>query len=107
MQTNKFLLDLGMCKRAGKAVFGFDDVIKHIELGDVKRVYITSDAADNTLRRVKRACDDNGVTAVTVEFTMNDVGMAAGRKPTAVFAVSDRGLDGLLQRSLSGNGGNA
>ena len=106
MQTNKFLLDLGLCKRAKKAVFGFDDVITHVELGSVKRVYITADTADNTLRRLKYACEDYNVTVVTVNYSMNDVGAAVGRKPTAVFAVCDRGLDGLLQRSLSENGGN-
>ena len=107
MQKNKFLLDLGLCKRAKKAVFGFDDVIKHVELGDVKRVYITSDAAENTLKRLKYVCDGFRVDIVTVDFTMNDAGAAAGRKPTAVFAVTDKGLDGLLQRSLFDNGGNA
>ena len=100
MQTNKFLLDLGLCKRAGKAVFGFDDVERHIGLNAVRTVFIASDASENTVRRMKRICGEYDVKTVDVEFTSSEIGIATGRKPTAIFAVTDKGFDGLLSGSL-------
>ncbi len=107
MPTPKFLSNLGMAKKAGRAVFGFDEVVKATDLGHARTVFLTSDAADNTKKKVGRLCEDYEKTAVTVPFTMYDVGNAAGRKPTAVFTITDKGFDALLLRSLDMNGGNA
>lgn len=107
MPTPKFLNDLGMAKKAGRAVFGFDEVVKHMDLGSARTVYITADAAENTRKKVVRLCNDYEMAPVTVPFTIYDIGNAAGRKPTAVFTVTDKGFDKLLHRSLEMNGGNA
>lgn len=107
MPTPKFLNDLGMAKKAGRAVFGFDEVVKNVDMGVARTIYLTSDAANNTQKKVTRLCADYEKNMVTVPFTMYDIGNAAGRKPTAVFTVTDKGFDALLLRSLDMNGGNA
>ena len=107
MQQNRFLQNLGLAKRANKAVFGFDDVVKHISLNDAKAVFIASDTAENTQKKITRICGENGVKTVRVPFASRDIGNASGRKPTAVFTVTDNGFYSLLIRSLSENGGNA
>lgn len=106
MNEPKFLTDLGMAKRANRAVFGFDEVEKAVDLGTARTVFITADAADNTKKKLSRLCADYGKTPCPVPFTTFDIGNAAGRKPTAVFTVTDKGFDGLLHRSLELNGGN-
>lgn len=107
MQTHKFLTDIGLARRAGTVCFGFDEVRKQAELGNAKTVFITSDASPNTVKRASRICEAANVSLRKVNFTMYDVGNAAGRKPTAVFAATDKGFDALLHKSLETNGGNA
>ena len=107
MPENKFLTDLGLAKRANRAVFGFDEVAKAVDLGSARTVYLTADAADNTAKKITRLCADYEKTPVSVPFTTFDIGRAAGRKPTAVFTVTDKGFDALLHRSLEMNGGKA
>lgn len=108
MPTPKFLTDLGLAKRAGRVCFGYDEVEKRVELNEARRVYITSDAASNTEKRVTRMCEYYGVELTKIPFTVFDIGVAAGRKPTAVFAVVDKGFEMLLNKSLEMmNGGKA
>ena len=108
MQNDKFLTDLGLAKRAGRACFGFDEVEKRVELGEVKRVYITSDSAANTEKRITRMCEYYGTPLSKVPFSIYDIGNATGRKPTTVFAILDNGFEALLNKSLDMmNGGNA
>lgn len=107
MPTAKFLNDLGLAKKAGKAVFGFDEVVKYMDLGSATTIFLTQDAADNTRKKILRLCEEYEKTPVTVPFSTFEVGKAAGRKPTAVFTVTDKGFDALLRRSLEMNGGNA
>ena len=108
MKTDKFLTDLGLAKRAGRACFGFDEVEKRLELGEVKRVYITSDSAANTEKRITRMCEHYGTPLTKIPFDIYDIGNATGRKPTEVFAVLDKGFEALVTKSLEMmNGGNA
>lgn len=107
MPEPKFLLDLGLVKKAGRGVFGFDEVAKAIDLGDARTVFFTADTAANTKKKLERLCADYEKTPVCVPFSTFDIGRAAGRKPTAVFTVTDKGFDALLHRSLEMNGGKA
>ena len=107
MQMNKFLSNLGLAKRANKIIFGFDEVVKCVDMGKAYTVFVTSDASSNTLRRIQNVIREYDIKVTTVPFTMYDIGDAAGRKPTAVFTVTDKGFDQLLHKSLHMNGGNA
>ncbi len=106
-KTDKFLLNLGLAHRAGKVVFGFDPVIAAIDKKGFKGIFCSDDAADNTKKRLERACDSAGLNVTYVPYGISEIGGAAGKKDTAVFAVIDVGLHSLLIKSLSVNGGNA
>ena len=70
-------------------------------------MFCSMDAAENTKDRLNRACEKAGLSVTYVPYGISEIGGAAGKKDTAVFAVTDAGLHSLLTKSLSVNGGNA
>ncbi len=98
---------MGLAHRAGKVVFGFDAVVNTFKQKGYTAVFCSDDAAQNTKDKLNRACESAGLSVTYVPYGISEIGGAAGKKDTAVFAVTDKGLHTLLTKSLSVNGGNA
>ncbi len=80
--NNKFLFMLGLCRRAGKLITGTDLVTKSLPSKKTYLVIYTSDASDNTKKRVTDKCSYYGVEAVMTEFSGSTVGDAIGKSGT-------------------------
>ena len=65
--NNKFLFMLGLCRKAGKLIMGTDLVTKSLPSKKTYLVIYTSDASDNTKKRVTDKCSFYGVEAVMTE----------------------------------------
>ena len=102
MQKDKALGALGLCRRAGRLVQGFDRVLETALRGRAQLVVLASDASERTARKVREGCE--GLCPVrTVPLTQAEL---AGlfRRPAAVLAVTDENLARLCESSLAGLG---
>lgn len=80
--NNKFLFMLGLCRRAGKLIMGTDLVTKSLPSKKTYLVIYTSDASDNTKKRVTDKCSYYGVTAIMTDFASDVIGDAIGKSGT-------------------------
>ena len=79
---DKFLFMLGLCRRAGKLIMGTDLVTKSLPSKKTYLVIYTSDASDNTKKRVTDKCSFYGVEAVMTDFSGDAIGDAIGKSGT-------------------------
>ncbi len=96
---NKFLLMLGLCKRAGKLSLGTPIVIETIQKKSAKAVFYSSDASANTEKKIKDKCAFYGVECIKVEYTSYELSEALG-KSGSVCTVSIMD-DGFLKQLMS------
>ena len=89
--TDRLMSLLGLCRRAGKIVLGFDPVIDSIYQKKSKLVIIASDCSQHTAKGVLRTAHMNNVKAYVVPYTKEDISLAVG-KYTAVLSITDDGF---------------
>jgi ribosomal protein L7Ae-like RNA K-turn-binding protein len=80
---------LGICKKAGKLVTGFDSVVA--EIRKAVGVIITSDLSDKTKKEVAFHCNKHNKKLIETTHTMSDVQDIIGKR-TGIIAVLDKGL---------------
>lgn len=88
---------LGLARRAGKITFGYDAVFKDITAGKAKTVFLSSDAAERTAEKIKKACADFEIPAVVLPLEKKALGWAIGKDETAVLAVLDKSFSSKLK----------
>lgn len=89
---------LGLCRKAGKLLHGYDRVQENALRGKVALVLLTSDASERTVSHMKDACD--GIVACEqMPLTSADLAMLTP-KPAAVFGVTDEYLAQLCAKYL-------
>lgn len=90
---NNILGTLGLCRRAGKVIFGFDAVIDEVKSpkGKVCGVIIAKDLSEKTKKEVLFYCGKYNVTAKTVNVTLEEISGVMGKR-TGVIAILDKGL---------------
>ncbi len=78
---------LGLCRKAGKLLHGYDRVQENALRGKVALVLLTSDASERTVSHMKDACD--GIVACEqMPLTSADLAMLTP-KPAAEFVGTD------------------
>jgi ribosomal protein L7Ae-like RNA K-turn-binding protein len=82
---------LGIARRAGKLVTGFDAVVKSLDEGTAALVIVSGGASPRTIRNIKTACE-NRAELIFVGSGPEKLGHAVGRKKTAVAALTDKGF---------------
>lgn len=94
MENDKFLSLLGLAKKAGKAVLGYDKI--KASGRSYGLILISSDASERTVRNAKLYVSSDGIAAET-GYTMAQLGEALGVEKVGVAAVDDRGfIESLL-----------
>lgn len=90
---NNILGTLGLCRRAGKTVFGFDAVIDELKSpkGKACGVIMAADLSEKTKKEVLFYCGKYNVPAETVNATLDEMGSVMGKR-TGVIAILDKGL---------------
>ena len=84
---------IGLCRRAGKLIFGFDAVKDEIIKpgGKVKGVILADDLSEKTKKEVLFVCNKHGVTAFSPGITMDEIKGVIG-KYTGILGILDDGL---------------
>ena len=82
---------VGMARRAGGAVVGVTAARRSVRDGSALLVVTATDAAEGQLDKVRRAASANGV-AIRTAPDRERLGIAVGRGPTTVVAITHAGL---------------
>ena len=92
METNaKFLSTLGMCRKAGKLVMGFDAVARTIKSGKAGLLVLAGDISPKSAKEITRLAETYQVKIARVETAMDDIKRIAGKK-AGILAITDEGL---------------
>ena len=94
----KLLGALGLARRAGKLLSGNDRVCEAAQKSATVVVYITSDTASGTAKKVRAACEGH-CPVHAIPLTQNDIASLTN-KPAGVLAVTDMNLATLCQNAL-------
>ncbi len=89
--TDPLLSLLGMARRAGKLVPGFDAVLQSIRAGKSHAVFIASDISEKTAENICFAAEKAKVPARRFDCPMAELSAAIGIK-TGIVALEDRGF---------------
>lgn len=88
--NNKLSL-LGLCKKAGKLLIGFDVVMESVKQKKAYIVILTKDISPKTLKEVSFICNKFEMKFVQIDATLDETWFALGKK-AGVFSVTDKGL---------------
>lgn len=97
--NDRVLSFLGLCRRAKKLVIGAQTCEASVKEGKSFLVLYARDAAANSLKRVRSACEAHGVPMRCVNRDKATLSAALGRL-CAVASVEDRGFADKLTEML-------
>ena len=101
MNNDKILSYLGLCRKAGKLVCGTaltTDAIRH---GKIVLAVTSSDASENTVKRISDGCSYRNIPYFPLPFTCERLGKAAGKSGgIASVGVLDGNFAGMIIKSL-------
>ena len=92
MNNDPFLQLLGLARRAGKLLYGYDSVVSQKD--SVSVVFTSNDLSEKTRKNLIYALES--VKTVATDYDMNRLGYAIGTKPVGIVAVADEGFARLL-----------
>ncbi len=105
--NDKTLNFLGLCRRAGRLTLGNDAVVEEIKNGKARLVIVSGDISLNTEKKLRKVCNDYGVSCVKMKHSRDELSAALGRF-CATGAVLDEGFAKKLAQLISNDtsGGN-
>ena len=89
----KFLSTLGLCRRAGKLIYGFDPVCEEIKKPKSKvcGVALAKDVSEKTLKEIAFVCNKYGKPLFQSDADMDEIKSVLGKR-TGIIAILDEGL---------------
>lgn len=97
---NKFLMTLGLARRAGKLNYGFDMVMSG--LGATHLLLLAADCSPRTRKNVELAAAEFQIPLYPLRQTKEELGASIGTKPVGIIGVADRGFARSLTQSIEG-----
>jgi len=94
-----FLSALGLCKRAGRLVFGFETVKNAMQKGEAQIVFSATDLSLKTQKELAFLCETYEQEHIATKYDMHTLGASIG-KVTGIIAVTDEGFAKLLKQKL-------
>ncbi len=91
---------IGFARKSGTATVGCDITVDLIRRGSPGKmplvVLISSDAAANTVKRAKNACEYYEVECLSIPYTTEELGMIAGKAACSVIGIANKDLAGAI-----------
>ncbi len=97
--NDSFLSSLGICKRAGKLVFGFETIKTAMQKGQAVLVFTAQDLSEKTKKELRYLCSQMDVELFETDYDMQSLGSSIGKK-TGTIAVTDEGLAKMVKNKL-------
>ncbi len=99
--NDRLLSLLGLCRRAGRLVIGFDPVKEAIDTDKAFLILCASDISHNTEKKIRMAVEAKGnVEYRIINRTKDEVSFSLG-KTCATLAVIDKGFADKLSELLN------
>ena len=98
-QNERLSGSLGLCRRAGKLVMGFDMTVEAIQKGSAECVLLSCDCSERTARNIKRIAEENGTEIYILPLTMDEIGYAVAKR-VGVLTVCDSGFSKKIKELL-------
>ena len=95
----RFLSTLGLCRRAGKLIYGFDPVCEEIKSPKSKvcGVALAKDISEKTLKEITFTGEKYGTALFQSDAGMDEIKSVLGKR-TGIIAILDEGLFRSLSR---------
>ena len=97
--NDSFLSSLGICKRAGKLVFGFETIKTAMQKGQAVLVFTARDLSQKTTKELRYLCSQMDVEIIETDYDMQSLGSSIGKK-TGTIAVTDEGLAEMAKKKF-------
>ncbi len=98
MQQSKTAGTLGLCRRAGSLVQGFDAVRRALESGEAHLIVLADGLSEKTAKEIRFFAGKAEVPLLQIGDSMDDLAGRFGRR-TGVFAVTDEQLARAVSKS--------
>lgn len=98
MEQNKLLGALGLCRRAGALVAGFDATKDAVLAGKARLVLCAQDLSEGSTQRVQHLCEE--LCSVRILPLTQDQLATILHKTVGVLAVTDENLAVLCRKNL-------
>ena len=99
MPTDKISGMLGLCRRAGRLVLGFDITVEALEKKTAALVLIANDASGRTAREIAKAAEKAEIPVKVLPLTMDEISYAVAKR-AGVLAVCDSGFANRINELL-------
>ena len=92
---------LGFAMRAGKLVFGVDQICAMMGKGKIKLVVISKSASENTALKLEKKCGFYNIPSVRIDMDTESLGQLLGKSyAPAGVGVSDGGFAELIKSAV-------
>ena len=88
---NKLLPLLGLCKKAGKLLEGFDAVREAARKDKVKLIVLAEDISPKSRKEAEYVAQQQNIPLFTAPFGMDEIGYRLGKR-AGILALTDQGL---------------
>ena len=90
---------LGLCRKAGKLILGFDMTVEAMQKGTADSVLLSGDCSERTARNIKRIAQETGTEVLILPLTIDEIGFAVAKR-AGVLAVCDSGFSKKIKELL-------
>lgn len=99
----KFLFMLGLCRRAGDIIIGTDLVTKSLPSKKTLLVIYTSDASQNTEKKITDKCKFYGVGCIKTDYNSDIISKAIGKSGSVcVLGITRESFANELKKLIRG-----
>ncbi len=92
---------IGLCVKAGKAVFGGEQCESRVRCGRLPLVILAEDASDNTKKRMQDKCRTYSVPLISFG-TVESLARMTGKRRVSVLGIGDRGFAAAILKIYGG-----
>ena len=100
MENRKFLSTLGLCKKAGQLIIGFDPVAEAIKAGKVKLLLLASDLSPKSAKEIIRIAKMHNIDILQMPAAMDEIMRLLGKR-AGILAITGEGLAQVLKTSIA------
>lgn len=96
---DNLLANLGLCRRAGKLIFGFDAAVEAMETGEGYLLLTASDISPKTEKEIVYKARNAKFLVYKLPYTMEEMKLLS-KKKVGIFAVTDENLAKLIEKAF-------
>lgn len=96
---DKLLANLGLCRRAGKLICGFDAAVEAMENGEGYLLLTASDISPKTEKEIIYKAKSANFCVCKLPYTIEDMKLLS-KKRVGIFAITDENLAKLIEKAF-------